>query len=141
MSALTAKSKAFRATLQLRDHEVPILQHWAAMNCALHACFRSGRGTLVLVGLRAAPQSSASFARTLRSALRRFGVSTSGLRGHWLFLISEREATSLCLGSAEVPPELASRLRCDGGPLPAPPPPSRRAVDDSDERVVELYRR
>ena len=90
MSALTATSKAFRARLELRDHEVPILQMWAARHCALHACFRSDRGTIVLVALRAAPQTSASFGRTIRSALRRRGVSTSGLRGRWLCCITER---------------------------------------------------
>ena len=73
----------------------------------------------MLVALRATPQTSASFARTIRNALRRTGVSTAGLRGHWLFLVSEREAISICLGSAELPPE---------------------AMDDFDERVVELCR-
>ena len=110
MSALTATSKAFRATLQLSNHEVPILQRWAAMSCALHACFRSGRGTTVLVALRATPQTSASFARTIRNALRRCGVSTSGLRGRWLCCISEREAIAICLGTAELaPPEAPQR--------------------------------
>jgi hypothetical protein len=105
MSALTSTSKAFRARLQLRENEVPILQMWAARNCALHTCFGSDHGTILLIALRATPQTSASFARTLRNALRRTGVSTAGLRGHWLFLISEREAISVCVGNAELPPE------------------------------------
>ena len=86
----------------------------------------------MLVALRSAPQSSSSFARTLRNALRRFGVPTAGLRGHWLFLITEREAMSVCVGNAELPTE----------PPRAPsgrPPPSPTA-GDSEERVVELVR-
>ena len=138
MSAMTSTSKAFRARLQLRENEVPILQMWAARNCALHTCFRSDRGTTVLIALRATPQTSASFARTIRNALRRTGVSTAGLRGHWLFLISEREAISVCVGNAELPPEAPQRAeeqRLSRGR----PPPSPTA-DDSDARVVELLR-
>ena len=135
MFALT--SKAFRATLQLRDHEVPILQRWATMNCALHVCFVSERGTTVLVALRAAPQSSASFGRTIRNALRRRGVSTTGLRGHWLTCITETEAISVCIGkgTAELAlpntPHRADEQRCNH------PSPSRTA---DDARVVELCR-
>ena len=128
-------SKAFRAVLQLRDHEVQILQRWASANCAMHTCFRSDRGTIVLVALRAAPQSSASFGRTIRNALRRRGVSTSGLRGRWLCCITEREAVSVCLGTAELAlpntPHRADEQRCNH-------PPSSRTADD--ERVVELFR-
>ena len=138
MSALTA-SKAFRAQLELREHELPVLQVWAARQCALHACFRSDRGTIVLVGLRAAPQTSASFSRTIRNALRRCGVSTSGLHGRWLCCITEREAVSVCLGTAELalpePPQRAEELRRNPGRPPLPP-----TADDSDARVVDLLR-
>ena len=134
MSAASMQSKAFRARLQLPDHEIPILDKWCQRNCALHAIFSAsdrGRGT-VIIGLRAVPQTSASFARTLRSALRKFGVSTAGLRGHWLFLITEREAISVCAGNAELPPEPRA-------PFERHPPPSP-AAGDSEERVVELLR-
>ena len=134
MSAASMQSKAFRARLQLPDHEIPILDKWCQRNCALHAIFSAsdrGRGT-VIIGLRAVPQTSASFARTLRSALRKFGVSTAGLRGHWLFLITEREAISVCAGNAEFPPEPRA-------PFERHPPPSP-AAGDSEERVVELLR-
>lgn len=135
MSAASTQSKAFRARLQLPDHEIPILDKWCQRNCALHAIFSAsdrGRGT-VIIGLRAVPQTSASFARTLRSALRKFGVSTAGLRGHWLFLITEREAISVCgAGNAELPPEPRA-------PFERHPPPSP-AAGDSEERVVELLR-
>ena len=127
-------SKAFRAVLQLRDHEVQILQMWGARFCAMHTCFRSDRGTTVLVALRAAPQSSASFGRTIRNALRRRGVSTSGLRGRWLCCITEREAVSVCLGTAELAlsnTHRADEQRCNH-------PPTSRTADD--ERVVELFR-
>ena len=137
MSALTSTSKAFRGTFDLRDHEVPVLQMWAARHCALHACFRSDRGTTVLVALRAAPQSSASFGRTIRNALRRCGVSTSGFRGRWLCCITEREAVSVCLGTAEralsETPQCTEEQRRNPGR-----PPSSRTADD--ERVVELFR-
>ena len=94
-------SKAFRARLRLRDHEVSILERWAARNFALHAIFDSdGQRATVLIGLGAAPQTSVSFARTIRNALRRLGVSTVGLRGHWCFFVSEREAISVCVGYA-----------------------------------------
>ena len=134
MSAAPTQSKAFRARLQLPDHELSILDKWAKRNCALHSMFSAsdrGRGT-VLIGLRAAPQSSASFARTIRSALRRFGVSTSSLRGHWLSCITEREAISVCLGLADHP--ATEQLHSSGRLLPS------QSVRDSDERVVELLR-
>ena len=135
MSAASMQSKAFRARLQLPDHEIPILDKWCQRNCALHVIFaasdRGGRGTAI-IGLRAVPQTSASFARTLRSALRKFGVSTAGLRGHWLFLITEREAISVCAANAEFPPEPRA-------PFERHPPPSP-AAGDSEERVVELLR-
>ena len=138
MSALTATSKAFRARLELRDHGVPILQMWAARHCALHACFRSERGTTVLVALRAAPQSSASHCRTIRNALRRCGVSTSGLRGRWLCCITEREAVSVCLGTVDLGiPEAPRRAEEQRFSLGRPP---STTTDNSDARVVELLR-
>ena len=91
------------------------------------------RGT-VLIGLRAVPQTSASFARSIRNALRNFGVSTSGLRGHWLVLISEREAIAVILASAERPVE--ERVRTSGRQTPM----TATTVDDSDAKVVELFR-
>ena len=141
MSALTATSKSFRARLELRDHEVPILQSWASRKCALHTCFRSGRGTTVLVALRAVPQSSSSFARTIRSALRSTGVSTAGIRGHWLFLITPNEAISVCVGNAELPPELPRSVekRCISE---CHPPMASATVDDHDRdaKIVEIIR-
>ena len=132
-------SKAFRARLELRDNEVPVLQMWAVRHCALHACFRSDRGTIVLVALRAAPQTSASFGRTIRNALRRCGVSSAGLRGHWFSCITVREVISVCLSTAEHTfPDAALRAeeqRCFRGSHSL-----RSALDDSDERAVELFR-
>ena len=138
MSALTSTSKAFRARFELRDHEVPVLQMWVARHCALHACFRSDRGTIVLVALRAAPQSSASLCRTIRNALRRCGVSTSGLRGRWLCCITEREAVSVCLGTVDLGiPEAPRRVEEQRLSLGRPP---STTTDNSDARVVELLR-
>ena len=139
MSALTAASKAFRATLNLPGHELSLVERWAEKNCALHALFPSDRGRgAVLIGLRSVPQTSSSFARTIRNALCRFGVATAGLRGHWLFRISRKEALSVCLGSAELSIEAPRRVeeqRCNR----RRPPPSPIA-EESDERVVELIR-
>ena len=84
----------------------------------------------MLIGLRSVPQSSSSFARTLRSALRNFGVSTAGLRGHWLVVIDEREAIAVCLASAERPVE--EQARTSGRPV------KPLIGGDADERVVEL---
>ena len=98
------------------------------MNCALSSMFRSDRGATVLVGLRAAPQSSSSFARTIRSALRRAAVPTTGLRGHWLFLISEQEAIPICLGTSDILPDAPH----------APRYAAAKADDNSDVRVVNL---
>ena len=139
MSALTSTSKAFWARLELRKNEVPICLMWAARNCALHSCFLSDRGITVLVALRSTPQTSASFARSLRNALRRCGVSTSGLRGHWLFLITPNEAVSICFGNAELPPEppRAEKQRYTSG---RHPPMTSPIVDDRDSNVVELLR-
>ena len=139
MSALTSTSKAFRAKFELRDHEVPILQRWASMNCALHTCFRSDRGTTELVALRSKCTTSASFARTIRNALCRCGVSTAGLRGHWLFLISPEEVISVCVGNAELPPERPRVVeqRCASAHhLPTAFP----TVYDSEAKIVELFR-
>ena len=130
MSAASITSKAFRARVQLPHHEIPILEKWCRRNCALHRIFSSDRGMgTVLIGLRAIPQSSASFSRTLRSALRKFGVSTAGLRGHWLVVIDEREAIAVCLASAGSP--VKEQARTSGRPV------KPLIGGDADERVVE----
>ncbi len=92
-----ATSKAFRTQLRLSEHEASHLQRWATLNCAMGAVFSSDGGHVVLVGLRDTPRTSASFGRTIRSALRRMGISTVALRGHWCHLISEQEAIALCM--------------------------------------------
>ncbi len=95
-----ATSKAFRAQLRLSEHEAAHLQRGATLNCAMGAVFSSDRGRVVLVGLRDTPRTSASFGRTIRSALRRMCISTVALRGHWCHLISEQEAITLCTATA-----------------------------------------
>ena len=71
MTGATKVSKAFRATIQLRDHEVPRLQQWLSNHCALSAMFQGPR-SVALVCLKDQPGSSASFART-----------THGVWCHW----------------------------------------------------------
>ena len=63
-------SKAFRCTMPgLRDDQADNLRRWAELHCAQSAVFRDDRGSVVLVGLKDELRSSASFARTVRTAL------------------------------------------------------------------------
>ena len=123
MSASTETSKAFRARLDLLDHEIEQVQRWAMANCAMHAAFRSDQGIVVIVCLRDTPRTSASFSRTLRTVMKKLAIPTSGLRGHWLHLVSEAEAVALCSPGIS------------GGALPAV---SAQAHDEEDVRVVHL---
>ena len=94
---MLSTSKAFRARLVgLGEHEVARLGAWVRNNCALHALFPSDCGTAVLVCLRDTRRTSASFARSLRAVLQKLAIPTSGLRGHWLHLISAEEACAIC---------------------------------------------
>ena len=103
--AAEAPSKAFRARIDLDDHEVLRVQRYTTTSCALHAMFYSERGTTILIGLRDTARSSASFARSLRWVLHRIGVSVAqALRGKRCSLISEREAVSLCVVATLVIP-------------------------------------
>ena len=104
MSAASITSKAFRARVQLPHHEIPILEKWCRRNCALHRIFSSDRGMgTVLIGLRAIPQSSASFSRPLRSALRKFGVSMAGCAAIGLLLSMRERSSPYVLRLPEVP--------------------------------------
>ena len=117
-------SKAFRCTLPvLRDDQLTNLRRWAELHCAQSIAFRDDRGSAVLVGLKAEFRTSASFSRTVRTALRRLCLDVP-LRGRWCSLISPREALSICAS------DFASR----GAALP----PAGGAADDSDVRVVAL---
>ena len=93
-------------------------------NCAMHAAFRSDQGAVVIVCLRDTRRTSASFSRTLRAVMQKLAIPTSGLRGHWLHLISEAEAISLCSPAINAG---------------APPVASARAHAEEDVRVVQLY--
>ena len=119
----TAASKAFRAQLRLREHEVERLQRWAMANCSMHAMFASDRGTVVIVCLRDRRRTSASFSRTLRAVMQQLAIPTSGLRGQWLNLISEAEAIALC-----------SPAVSGGAPAVA-----SAHTHGEDGRVVQLY--
>ena len=68
-------SKAFRCTLpMLRDDQLTNLRRWAELHCAQSIVFRADRG-FVFVGLtRAQFRKSASFALTVRTALRRLCI-------------------------------------------------------------------
>ena len=78
------QSKGFRCALpHLREDQLNV-RSWAEQTCALSMVFREGRGVL-LVALKDTPRSSASFARTVRSALHRRGIDVP-LRGHWCTL-------------------------------------------------------
>ena len=66
-------SKAFRCAFPggLREDQVSNLRRWADLHCAQSSIFRDDRGNVVLVGLKDEFRTSASFARTIRTALRR----------------------------------------------------------------------
>ena len=63
-------SKAFRCTIPgLRDVEARHVRRWAELHCAQSALFRNANGSVVLEGLK-----DESFARTVRTALRRMAI-------------------------------------------------------------------
>ena len=91
------RSKAFRARLPgMQLHELENLQRYAQRTCAFSTMLVSDRGSAVLVCLKDQARSAASFSRTVRSALRKMGMPTTNLRGHWLHLITEQEALAIC---------------------------------------------
>ncbi len=125
-----ATSKAFRARIEgLRRHEVLSLQRWALNNCALSAMFCSDRST-ILVAVRDVKRSSASFARSVRGAMRKMGISTLGLRGHWLHLLSEKESLALCSDRMDLP--LTATAGPEGGAA------SQVQSGEADVKVVQL---
>ena len=114
----------------LRDDQLTNLRRWAELHCAQSIAFRDDRGSAVLVGLKAEFRTSASFSRTVRTALRRLCIDVP-LRGRWCTLITPREALTICAS------DFASR----GAALP--PAGARQRIasahaDDSDVRVVAL---
>ena len=113
-------SKAFRATLpRLRDDQLRHLQRWSNNNCSQAAVFRDERGAVVLLALKDQPRSSSSFARTVRTFLRRAAIDVP-LRGRWLQLVSAREV-------------LTAAQQCEQQDRQAP----RNAEEDGD-RVICL---
>ena len=89
-------SKAFRCTLPgVRDDQVTNLRRWGDLHCGQASIFRDDRGGVVLVGLKDELRTSASFARTIRTALRRLCIDVP-LRGRWCSLITTREALRIC---------------------------------------------
>ena len=123
-------SKAFRCALPtLRDDQVKNLARWAVLHCAQSSIFRGERGSVVLVGLKDEFRTSASFARTVRTALRRLCIDVP-LRGRWCTLITLTEALSICAS--------------DGAARGVAPPPggaerfASPREDDTDVRVVAL---
>ena len=130
-------SKAFRCTLPsgFRDDQVSNIRQWAYLHCAQSGLFREDRGSVILVGLKDQLRTSASFARTIRTALRRLCIDVP-LRGRWCTLITPGEAIGICAN--------------DGAARGAVLPPAGDAVDagarqriasprnDNDVRVVAL---
>ena len=119
-------SKAFRCTLPaLREDQLNNLGCWAQSTCALSTVFRDDRG-VVLVALKDTPRGSASFSRTVSTALRRRGIDVP-LHGHWCTLTTMREALAVCDSApagAIANAERAASPHDDG--------------DDHDVRVVAL---
>ena len=106
------------------------LRCWAEQTCAMSTVFQDGRG-VVLVALKDAPRSSASFARTVRTAFRRRGINTP-LRGHWCTLTTVREALAV-VGDGQ-----ANTIRPDDAEAPSAARAAHPHGDDTDVRVVSL---
>ena len=98
---MAATSKAFRARIgKLSDHDIDLLHRWASQHCALSSVLRGDKGSIVLVGLKDLRRTAASFARTIRTAMRALAIPTlNTLRGHWCHLITEAECILLCTSS------------------------------------------
>ena len=122
-------SKAFRCTLlMLRDDQLTNLRRWAELHCAQSIVFRDDRGSAVFVGLKAELRTSASFSRTVRTALRCLCIDVP-LRGRWCSLLTPREALSICAsdnGQRDAARETPAASRTDD------------SVDE-DIRIVALH--
>ena len=82
-SNMMRESKAFRCVLPpMREDQLNNLRCWAQHSCALSTVFRAADHGVVLVGLKDAFRTAASYARTVRTALRRLCIDVR-LRGHW----------------------------------------------------------
>ena len=138
---MTATSKAFRASVgKLSDHQISLLHRWASKHCALCSVLRGSKGSIVLVGLKERCRTAASFARTIRTAMRALAIPTSKtLVGHWCHLITEAECILLCTS-----PELSTDARPAPSTTPSgyvgggPPESAARADRGEDVRVVPL---
>ena len=134
-------SKAFRCALPtLRDDQLTHLRRWAALHCAQSIVFQGERGCVVFVGLKDEFRTSASFARTVRTALRRLCIVVP-LRGRWCTLITPNEAMSICASDGAAR-GAARDLPLPGGAVDAGARLAERFAspreDDTDVRVVAL---
>ncbi len=125
-------SKCFRCTIPgLRDDQLNNLRLWAERRCAQSALFRDEQGIVVFVALKDEFRTSASFARTVRTALRRMATVVP-LRGRWCTLVSPREVLALC-GDAAV-----SGQRCTDADLSTRRADPAEGDAGDDVRVVAL---
>ena len=128
-SNMMRESKAFRCVLPpMREDQLTNLRRWAELHCAQSIAFRDDRGSAVLVGLKAEFRTSASFSRTVRTALRRLCIDVP-LRGRWCSLLTPREALSICASDS-------------GQRDAARDTPAASRIDDSvdeDIRIVALH--
>ena len=125
-------SKAFRATIgKLTDEQISLIHRWALRTCALCSVLRGSRGSIVLVGLKDTCRSAASFARTIRTAMRGLAIPTSKtLVGHWCHIITQAEAECILLrasSEANVDPRPASGDTTGGHAKSALPESAARA--------------
>ena len=126
-------SKAFRASIgRLREHEVKLLHRWATQHCAMCAVLCGSKGTIVLVALKDTARTAASFARTIRAAMRNLGIPTKALAGHWCSLLTEQECLALCTA----PPQLAETASDARKSTTAPN--AERARHEDNVRIVSL---
>ncbi len=134
-------SKAFRCTIPgLHDDQASNIRRWAELHCAQSAVLQNDQGGIVLVGLRDELRTSASFARTVRTALCRMAINAP-LRGRWCTLITAREvlamasdgATTVGRRGAGMDPGAADPAEDDARPRPA-----FGSAGGDDVRVVAL---
>ncbi len=135
-------SKAFRCTIPgLRDDQASNIRRWAELHCAQSAVLQNDQGGLVvLVGLKDELRTSASFARTVRTALRRMAINAP-LRGRWCTLITAREVLAVVSDGATAVGRRGAGMdsrAADPAEDDAVPRPAFGSAGGDDVRVVAL---
>ena len=89
----------------------------------------------MLVALKDTARTAASFARTIRAAMRSLGIPTKALAGHWCSLLTEQECLALCMAPPQLP---ETPIASSGGGKNATTPNAERARHEDNVRIVSL---